>query len=214
MLVDIIRMNYRPFITLFVALSFICCVVELHPTLLDSNQEPINLNVEIPNTEVPMSTLSFERQGGLHKLDTNLFSGYGVDYYPSGKLKSKTAFANGEKQGLAVVYFEDGHLKSQAFYHRNKLHGEKKNWAGTAHHHLMASRTYQLGLAHGEHTKWYGNGQVFKIMRYHMGKEKGLQQAFLENGTLYANYEAKNGRSFGLKKSMLCFEVNEEEVVK
>lgn len=172
----------------------------------------IEVGVEIPKNEVPLSSLSFERQGGFYKLDSVLYSGYAMAYYPDGNLKTKIGFVNGMKQGEACEYFGDGHLKSLAYYHENKLHGEKKNWAGTDDHYLMACRNYHLGLAHGEHVKWYGSGQVFKIMNYKMGKEVGLQQAFLENGKLYANYEAKNGRSFGLKKAMLCFEVDEGSV--
>ena len=45
-----------------------------------------------------------------------------------------------------------------------------------------------------------------------MGQEEGLQQAFRKNGDLYANYEAKEGRIFGLKKAALCFGLQNEEI--
>lgn len=45
-----------------------------------------------------------------------------------------------------------------------------------------------------------------------MGKEEGLQQAFRENGVLFANYEAKDGRVFGLKKAKLCFGLEDESI--
>ncbi|EPR68296.1 hypothetical protein [Cyclobacterium qasimii] len=46
-----------------------------------------------------------------------------------------------------------------------------------------------------------------------MGREEGLQQAFRKNGELFANYEAKDGRIFGLKRAVLCVGL-EDEVVK
>lgn len=45
-----------------------------------------------------------------------------------------------------------------------------------------------------------------------MGKEDGIQQAFRENSALYANYEAKEGRIFGLKKTALCFGLEDENI--
>ena len=45
-----------------------------------------------------------------------------------------------------------------------------------------------------------------------MGKEEGIQQAFRKNGDLFANYEARAGRFFGLKKSALCYELEDEDV--
>ena len=45
-----------------------------------------------------------------------------------------------------------------------------------------------------------------------MGKEEGIQQAFRKNGDLFANYEAKEGRIFGLKKAALCFGLEDENI--
>jgi hypothetical protein len=40
-----------------------------------------------------------------------------------------------------------------------------------------------------------------------------MQQAWLETGALYVNYEAKNGRIFGLLRSNLCYQLENEVVV-
>ena len=39
-----------------------------------------------------------------------------------------------------------------------------------------------------------------------------MQQAWLENGKIYVNYEAKNGRKFGMNRANLCYELKEEEI--
>jgi hypothetical protein len=44
------------------------------------------------------------------------------------------------------------------------------------------------------------------------GKEEGLQQAWLENGKIYVNYEAKNGRIFGMNRANLCYKLKNEKV--
>ena len=45
-----------------------------------------------------------------------------------------------------------------------------------------------------------------------MGKEEGIQKAFRENGDLFANYEAKGGRNYGLKRAFLCVGLEDEVV--
>jgi antitoxin component YwqK of YwqJK toxin-antitoxin module len=44
------------------------------------------------------------------------------------------------------------------------------------------------------------------------GQEEGMQKAWRENGKIYNNYEAKNGRIFGLKRASLCFQLEDEIV--
>lgn len=45
-----------------------------------------------------------------------------------------------------------------------------------------------------------------------MGKEEGMQQAFRKNGDLFVNYEARNGRIFGMKKAALCFGIEDKNI--
>ncbi len=40
-----------------------------------------------------------------------------------------------------------------------------------------------------------------------------MQRSWRENGQLYNNYEARDGRTFGLKRANLCFSLDDEEVI-
>ncbi|MEM7369005.1 MAG: membrane-binding protein [Bacteroidota bacterium] len=170
------------------------------------------LTYSIPAVDIPLDSLSLHKWEGVWKVNGQPYSGYALQLYPNGLLRTKTGFFNGKKQGPSRAYFPDGKLQHITPYHENLVHGEVKNWSGVEGHPLLAIRNFHLGKAHGQHKKWYKNGQIFKIMNYHMGKEEGMQQAYNENGSLYANYEAKNGRSFGLKRSMLCYELDDEKL--
>ena len=79
-------------------------------------------------------------------------------------------------------------------------------------HTLVSQLNYRLGKANGEQRKWYPSGEIYKIMNFDNGIESGIQKAYRKNGTLYANYEARNGRSYGLKKSKLCYSLENEKV--
>lgn len=169
-------------------------------------------SLPIPDQRINKSDLVFQRQGGIWTLTGQSYSGYVQDYYANGKLKELFAVVDGLKQGKATTWFPDGHQKVVEHYHRGKIHGEKKIWSPNENHQLVAHFNYYLGKTHGVQKKWYPTGEVFKIMNINMGREEGLQQAFRKNGDLFANYEAKNGRIFGLKRSNLCYEVDNEIV--
>ena len=79
-------------------------------------------------------------------------------------------------------------------------------------HILISHLNFRLGKAHGVQKKWYTTGEIFKVLHFNMGIEEGIQQAFRKNGDLFANYEAREGRIFGLKRAALCFGLEDEEV--
>jgi len=119
----------------------------------------------------------------------------------------------GKKQNQATEWYPDGNYKQVANYHLGKLHGEKKLWSTEAAGHiLIAHLNYKAGKPHGEQKKWFPTGELFKKLHLNMGKEEGMQQAFRKNGALYANYEAKAGRIYGLKKASLCFGLEDESI--
>ena len=62
------------------------------------------------------------------------------------------------------------------------------------------------GVYEGEYRSWYPSGRLFEIRHYVHGHEEGLQQAWTESGTLYINYEARNGRHYGMENSTPCVE--------
>ena len=166
----------------------------------------------LPPITIDKSMLYFNRKKSIWTLDNQLFSGYAVAYYPDSTLKEKIGFLEGRKQNNATVYYPDGHKKFVQHYYRGKLHGEKKIWTADTSHTLIAHLNYHFGKAHGEQKKWYSTGEIFKKLNLNMGIEEGIQQAFRKNGNLFANYEARAGRIFGLKKAALCFDLEDEKM--
>lgn len=169
-------------------------------------------SVDIPNQSVHISSLEFQRDGGLWTLEGKPYSGQVVSYFPDSSIQQRFSVLDGKKENEAVIWYPDGHYRELAYYHQGKLHGAKKNWATGSDHLLISHLNYHMGKGHGVQKKWYDTGQLFKKINLHMGREEGIQQAFRKNGDIYVNYEAKAGRIFGLKKSALCFELDDEKV--
>lgn len=166
----------------------------------------------IPNRIVHKSDLLYDTKNSIWTLNNKIYSGYAVSFYSKNTLKEKFGILNGRKQNKAIQWYLDGHYKYQTNYHKGKLHGDKKSWSADSTHILLSHLKYVGGKPHGEQKKYYPTGELFKKLNLNMGKEEGIQQAFRKNGALYANYEAREGRIFGLKKSKLCFQLDNEEV--
>ena len=138
------------------------------------------------------------------------FTGYGFKLYKNDSLLEKTSFYKGKREGEDFKYFDNGCIKRVAFYKDNKLYGKKQNYDSNGI--LISESNYLFGKRHGVQVVWYPNGQLAKMRNLLEGKENGLQKAWLQNGTLYVNYEAKNGRTFGMKRANLCYQLKNEKI--
>lgn len=61
-----------------------------------------------------------------------------------------------------------------------------------------------------ERPTFYPNGRPYEVRHFFNGKEEGLQQAWTEDGTLYINYEMRNGRRYGFINARPCVPVEEQ----
>lgn len=170
------------------------------------------VSLKVPDTLINKAALIFNHQTSIWTLDGLPYSGYAVTYYPDNSLKEKFGILDGKKQNKFIQWFPDGNHKNMADYHQGKLHGEKRVWTRDSTHMLIAHFNYHEGKPHGEQKKWYPTGELFKILNLDRGKEEGIQQAFRKNGDIYANYEALEGRIFGLKKATLCYGLEDEQI--
>jgi len=202
----------RNIIVVLVSMLLAGCHTRQESAQLVVNYEVVDTLLDIPATVMRQSALHYDNQISEWSYDGQPYSGYAETYYEDGSLKERIGILHGRKQNQAEQWCPDGRQRAVATYHKGRLHGEKRVWASDAGHALIAHLRYKDGKAHGAQTKWYPTGEVFKKLNLNMGKEEGLQQAFRKNGDLYANYEAKEGRVFGLKKAALCYGLEDERL--
>ena len=166
----------------------------------------------IPDLQVAKEQLTLNQLEGKWYYQNQPFSGQAVVHYPNGALAESTGFYNGKREGIAQKWYPDNLLQKESYYIANKLNGVVKVWSPNPNSILIVESNYENGVRNGFQTRWYSSGQMLRRTHLNMGKEEGMQQAWLENGKIYINYEAKNGRSFGLKKANLCYELENEIV--
>ncbi len=171
----------------------------------ENNEVKIIADIEVEKKEIVLHPSE-----GKWYYKNQPFSGFLVVYHENGILAEKVGYFNGKKEGTAQKRYPDGSLQKICTYVANRLTGKVKSWWPNGN--LSMESNYFDGAKHGIQKKWYPNGQLSRQTTSNQGKETGLQQAWLENGKLYANYEVKNGRIFGLKRSNLCYQLNDEDI--
>lgn len=187
-------MQYSKFLFFLIVLNF------------GSDSEKLFNGVE----RIHFKALKFNVNGGVYFLNDAPFYGEALKYYPNGVVSERIAIVNGKKSGVNRRYYPNGKLSYEAHYLNGKKNGPSKSW--WKDNILRTSSLYKNGKLDGIASQWYSGGAIFKKLNYTEGVENGLQQAWRENGKLYANYVAKNGRIYGLKRSKLCFELNDERI--
>ena len=138
------------------------------------------------------------------------FTGTSVAYYHNGSQASEMEYVEGKKHGRYTKWFANGHPSYECCYQEGKKHGRALSWWRNGH--LRTRSNYDQGIPHGKQMQWYISGTKFKKINLVYGKEEGLQQSWRKNGKLYNNYEAKNGRTFGLRRTKLCYQLNNGKI--
>lgn len=187
--------------------------------LILSCNTKISKGVEVNSEEKPISELEVLKKElvlngneGNWYYNEKCFNGYAVRYHENGTLFQRVGFYNGKKEGVANIWFSNGVLKVESHYNKNMLVGSYKSWWDNG---VLASETnYVEGKKQGVERYWFSNGKISKKRNLLNDKEEGLQQAWLENGKLYVNYEAKNGRIFGMRRANSCYKLEDEVIIR
>lgn len=181
-------------------------------TLSCKTEATKNVDVKVQDVEVAENKVILHPNEGKWYYNDKPFNGYAVKYYPDSSLLEKVGFYEGKREGIAQGWHPNGQLYWQLYHIANHRNGVEKYW--TSDGVLVSESHFMDDVVHGVQTQWYASGKIFKRMNINHGIEEGLQQTWWENGKLYVNYEAKNGRVFGLKRSTLCYELENEVVQK
>jgi antitoxin component YwqK of YwqJK toxin-antitoxin module len=135
------------------------------------------------------------------------FTGYQYSLYENGDSAFIYGFFNGVEEGWQRKYYPGKVLAEQRFYVNGKKEGSHKSWWPDGKSRMEF--TAEHNEYEGEFKEWNSAGTLIKRFHYIRGKEAGRQQLWWDNGKLRANYEVRNGRTFGLIGSKLCMNPND-----
>ena len=105
------------------------------------------------------------------------FSGFMVEHYANGTLRSRSAISNGLLHGISLGWYTNGQLQ--------------------------VSESFKEGVSHGLRTKWYANGAKLSEAGILAGKLNGTFRRWYDTGVLAEQVELVADRPEGL--SLACF---------
>lgn len=120
----------------------------------------------------------------------------------SGDTLATTPHRQGRPHGLARTWYGPGRPHERRPYQAGHEHGLAEGWWPNGQHQFR--RLFQHGLYQGEVLEWYPNGQLGHRAYYLASQESGRQQLRQPDGTLRANYKARDGRQYGFIGSKHC----------
>ena len=197
----------RPIYLLVLTLLFLTSCTEVLV-----KESAVDKTITIAKSEVLKSDLVLNQLEGKWYYQDEPYNGYSFKFHSNGEMEEMLGFYNGKREGVAKRWSENKVLRVESFYKQNRLVGSYKSWWENGV--LGQEAHYENGKMNGVAKEWYATGQLSKERLLVHGSEDGLQKAWLKNGTLYINYEAKNGRIFGMKRANSCYQLEDEVVVR
>lgn len=146
---------------------------------------------------------------GLVYYSNQPFSGTTVSYYSDSVISETIDYVKGKREGFHKKWFQNGKLSFESNYINGLLNGTSKSW--WKNEKLRSKSTFLEGKVNGKQYEYFDSGAKFKETNFEEGIATGMQMAWRRNGKIYNNFEVKNGRVFGLKRSKLCFELEDEK---
>jgi antitoxin component YwqK of YwqJK toxin-antitoxin module len=172
----------------------------------------------IDTTGIPHDTVDATAPGialvnGLYMAGSNRYSGIIRERYAGGGIRSYRSVLQGMMHGTYTTYYQDGTHWEVRHYRNNLATGRHCGyWPGSGR--LRFEYTYYEERKEGMQRLWYQSGKPFIFSHYVADREDGLQQAWRENGKLYINYVARDGHTYGLQQTALCYTLVNQEIKK
>ena len=95
---------------------------------------------------------------------------YRYTYYPSGKVKIKTPYRNGKKNGIELQYRENGNLNRKITFKDGKKHGDHIYYGKKGK--IAGKVPFKDGKAHGIRVWYREDGSIARRERFINGKKQ------------------------------------------
>ena len=130
------------------------------------------------------------------------FTGSTFELSATGDTLASTSYQAGKLHGWARSWYALRRPREARRYVDGREEGLAEGWFSNGRRQFQ--RTFRAGVYHGTVTEWYSNGQLYHVGNYAAGQEQGRQLYYQPEGSIRANYDARNGRQYGLIGSKHC----------
>jgi antitoxin component YwqK of YwqJK toxin-antitoxin module len=112
------------------------------------------------------------------------FTGFMLEHYPDGTLRSRSAVSNGLLHGLSHGYHTNGQVQVTEHFREGVSHGLRTKW------YLSGAKQSEASIADGQlqgaFQRWHENGQLAEQAEFSAGQPTGVSMAYFPSGYLKA----------------------------
>ena len=132
-------------------------------------------DIVIPIVEKNSSDVNFKLANGVLLFDDVPYTGYVNEFYENEKLKSKSQYFEGKRQGYFNGWYSSGNKWFERFYNNGMKVGVHLGWYDSKlkkfEYHFNNYGSYE-----GSVKEWHSNGNLAKHFNFKKGKERGSQK--------------------------------------
>ena len=177
----------------FLTLAFSCCT--------EKSQNKIIL-IKVPNIYFNDNDGKYTHENGIFLRNGKSYSGNLVMLYSEYDTAGIIPFYNGLEEGWSRKYYTHKKTAEERLYHLGRKEGTHIGWWENGQ--LKFIYQFKNDNHEGKAQTWYPGGQLATDNFYEKGYETGLQRSWYPDGVLRANYDARNGRQYGLTGVKNC----------
>jgi antitoxin component YwqK of YwqJK toxin-antitoxin module len=159
-----------------------------------SRQPPKPPRAEISTTPVEVSRTNLVRvDGRLCQTGQNKsFTGFMVEYDPYGRLRSRSAIADGLLSGLSQGWYTNGQIQVTEQFKGGVSHGLRTKWYPSGA--KQSEVNIVDGQLNGVFRKWHENGVLSEQIEFVGGQPDGLSLGYFPSGCVRARVVMKAGK--------------------
>ncbi len=125
------------------------------------------------------------------ELGTEPFTGFMIESYKDGILKSRSQVQEGLLHGVSDGYHSNGQLQVREHFEENASHGLRTKWFESGI--KMSEATVVEGQLDGTFQRWDETGTLVEQIELRAGKAHGSSRAFYPSGYLKAQASMQDG---------------------
>jgi antitoxin component YwqK of YwqJK toxin-antitoxin module len=123
---------------------------------------------------------------------SNALTGWLVEHYASGTLKSRSLVSNGWLEGRSVGWHTNGQQQVEEHYRAGVAQGRRLKW--NADGTKLSEAQIVKGKLHGTFRRWHPDGSLAEETSLKNGEPDGLSRAYYPSGFLKAEARLRQGQ--------------------
>jgi len=129
--------------------------------------------------------------------ETNAFTGWMVESYLDGSLRSRATVSNGLLNGISEGFYTNGQVQIREYYKDSLADGLRQKWYENGQ--KKSEAVIVVGKLEGTFRSWHENGQLAEQIEMKQGNPDGEAWAFYRSGFVKAETQVRAGKVLAQK---------------